>query len=105
MEDKYVEKIIETEARSKSNLKRLDEQESEIKELRKTYSLMETMVLRIGNVEKNVESINNKLDEHEKEIQEESTKEFKQKSIKWDKIIDYLFYALLAAALFKLGLK
>lgn len=48
----------------------------------------------MGNVEQNVEKIKTKLDNNSKE-----------KSMKWDKLIDYLFYAILAYALFKLGIK
>ena len=48
----------------------------------------------MGNVEDNVT-----------EIKEEIKKGQEQKGMKWDKLIDYLFYAILAFALFKLGLK
>ena len=37
MEDKYIEKIIEIEQRSKSNTKRLDEHDSQLKELSNVY--------------------------------------------------------------------
>lgn len=67
-DNKIIERLVSVEEKAKSNTKRLDEQALEIKELSKTYSLMETMVLRIGNVEKNVESINSKLDKHDEEI-------------------------------------
>lgn len=103
--DEMLERLVAVEERAKSNTKRIDAHEKDIDELKKTYSIMENMNYRMGNVEKNVESINDKLDKHEKEIKEESTKIDKDKSIKWDKLIDYLFYAILAYALFKLGLK
>lgn len=103
--DEMLERLVAVEERAKSNTKRIDAHEKDIDELKKTYSIMENMNYRMGNVEKNVESINDKLDKHEKEIKEEGTKIDKDKSIKWDKLIDYLFYAILAYALFKLGLK
>lgn len=99
------ERLIQTEDRSKSNTKRIDEHDKEIEELKKTHAIMEKMDYRMENMEKSVISINKKLDKHEKEIQEENSKESKSKAIKWDKLIDYIFYAILAYALIKLGLK
>lgn len=94
MEEKYIEKIAEIESRSKSNTHRIDEQEKKINNLEKTYSIMEKMDFRMGKVENAVERIDTKLENSEK-----------QKGMKWDKLIDYLFYAILAYALFRLGLK
>ncbi len=94
MEKEYIERIVETEQRSKSNTKRLDEHDEDIKELKNTYKIMEKMDYRMSNVENNVS-----------EIKEEIKKGKEQKGTKWDKLIDYLFYAILAFALFKLGLK
>lgn len=99
------ERLVAVEERAKSNTKRLDEHDTDIKELKKTYSIMEKMDFRMENMEKNVDNINKKLDKQEVEIQEESTKMDKAKGLKWDKLIDYIFYAILAFALFKLGLK
>ncbi len=94
LDEKYIEKIAETEQRSKSNTKRIDEHDEQIKELQNTYSIMKKMDYRMGNVENNVS-----------EIKEDIQKSKEQKGMKWDKLIDYLFYAILAYALFKLGLK
>jgi hypothetical protein len=94
LDEKYIEKIAEIEQRSKSNTKRLDEYDGQIKELQNTYTIMEKMDYRMGNVENNVS-----------EIKEDIQKSKEQKGMKWDKLIDYLFYAILAYALFKLGLK
>ena len=94
LDEKYIEKIAEIDQRSKSNTKRLDEYDGQIKELQNTYSIMEKMDYRMGNVENNVS-----------EIKEDIQKSKEQKGMKWDKLIDYLFYAILAYALFKLGLK
>lgn len=103
------ERLVAVEERAKSNTKRIDAHEKDIEELKKTYSIMEKMDYRMGNVEKVVENINTKLDKHDKEIQEEQNKDNKEKGKKWDKLIDYLFYFIIAAALgflcMKLGIK
>ena len=94
MNEKYIEEIARIDARSKSNTHRIDEHEDRLSNLEKTYSIMEKMDYRMGKVENAVERIDTKLENGEK-----------QKGMKWDKLIDYLFYAMLAYALFKLGLK
>ena len=94
MEEKYIEKIQEIADRSKSNTKRIDDHDKKLDDLEKTYSIMEKMNYRMGKVENAVERIDIKLQGSDK-----------NKSMKWDKLLDYLFYALLAYALFKLGLK
>ena len=95
MEDKeIIERLVEVEQRSKSNTKRIDEYEERIESLEKTYSIMEKMDYRMSNVENNVS-----------EIKQEITKGKEQKGLKWDKLIDYLFYAFIGYALLKLGIK
>ena len=101
MEEKYIEKIQANEDRSKSNAKRLDDHDKDIEELRKNQSILENMSYRMGKVEESTEKINTKIDELNAKTNEPN----KQKAVKWDKLIDYLFYAILAYALFKLGLK
>lgn len=86
--------ITEIEQRSKSNSKRLDDVERSVDELKKTYSIMEKMDLRVSNIETSVKTINTKLDT-----------QTEKKGMKWDKLIDYIFYAILAYCLYKLGLK
>ena len=46
-----------------------------------------------------LKGIKEKLDKHDKAISEEANKDDKEKSKKWDKVIDYLFYFILAALL------
>ena len=94
MDNEYVKKIIETEERSKSNTKRLDKHDKDIEELKKTYAIMEKMDYRMGQVEDSIKIIDNKLD-----------KQVEKKGMKWDKLIDYIFYAILAVCLLRLGLK
>ena len=87
MNDMDRERLVQVEDRAKSNTKRLDDHDNEIEELKKTYAIMEKMNYRMENVEKSVTSINNK---------------------KWDKLIDYIFYSVIAVILVlvytKLGL-
>ena len=98
MEKPDIEKLQETSDRSKSNTKRLDEHERRIEVLEKTYSVMEKMEYRMESMEGSVKEINKKLDENAE-----------QKGKKWDKLIDYLFYFVLALLLgyiaVQLGLK
>ncbi len=104
MNDMDRERLVQVEDRAKSNTKRLDDHDNEIEELKKTYAIMEKMNYRMENVEKSVISINDKLDKHEEEI----NKTDKEKSKKWDKLIDYIFYSVIAVILVlvytKLGL-
>lgn len=99
MEDtNLVERLVKVEQSDKSAHHRLDEQEKDIDELKKTYVIMEKMDFRMENVEKNVAGINIKLEEVDK-----------NKGRKWDKLIDYIFYFILSTTLgyiaIKLGLK
>ena len=98
-------RFVKLEENVKSNQHRLDNAEQKIEKLEDTYKIMEKMDWRMGNVETSVNKINEKLDKHEKDITDEKSKTDKEKSIKWDKLFDYLFYAVLAYALIKLGLK
>lgn len=86
--DNHVEELIEFKERCKSNSKRLDEHDDRIDKLEKTYSIMEKMDYRMGKVENAVDKINIKLDNN---VQE--------KGKKWDKLVDYLFYAFIAVML------
>lgn len=94
MEKDEIEKLEEVNQRSKSNTKRLDEHDKEIKELQNTYRTLEAMNFRMGNVEKNVQDINSKLEK----VSEEKGK-------KWDKLIDYIFYFILASILGYIAVK
>lgn len=88
MEEKYIEKIVANEQSAKQAHKRLDEAETRIEALEKTYSIMEKMNYRMERVEDSVEKIDKKLDEN-----------YNEKSKKWDKLIDYLFYAILGGVI------
>lgn len=102
LDTELIEKVAHLEEREKSNTKRLDDHDSRLDNLEKTYSIMEKMDYRMGKVETAVEKIDSKLDEkvHEND---------KEKGKKWDKLIDYIFYTILGAimllVLAKVGLK
>lgn len=98
IETDMIERLVAVEEGRKSNTKRLDEHDLRIDNLEKTYSIMEKMNYRMENVEMAVEKIDKKLDENQEE-----------KGKKWDKLIDYIFYSVIAVILgfiyMKLGLK
>lgn len=86
--DDIKERLIATEERAKSNTKRIDEHDKEINKLKKTYSIMEKMDYRMQNVENNVSKINTKLDKQEEKILQKNAQKYKEKGMKWDKLID-----------------
>ena len=77
---------------------KFDNHEERITSLEHSTKVLETMNYRIGQMETTIKSINNKLDNKETEIGK-----------KWDKLIDYLFYFIVALirsyVAFKLGIK
>lgn len=86
MEDKYIEKIIETEARAKSNTNRLDEHDQQIKELSNVY-------VALTKVDNKVENVNTKVDTIEKDV-----KDIKEKPAKkWDSLISTLITCIATA--------
>lgn len=89
-----IEKVAHLEERAKSNTRRITEHDEQIKELSNVYVALTKVDDKISNVEKDVS-----------EIKETVEKSKEQKGMKWDKLIDYLFYAILAFALFKLRIK
>lgn len=68
--------------------KEIEKHEKRITNLEKTYQVMEKMEYRMEQMEKSVTAINDKLDDQSEE-----------KGKKWDKLIDYLFYFIIAALL------
>lgn len=83
-------KVAHLEEREKSNTKRLDDHDSRLDNLEKTYSIMEKMDYRMGQVETAVDKIDKKLDAKVNEND-------KEKGKKWDKLVDYIFYTILGA--------
>ena len=98
----FIERIAHLEEQNKSNTKRIDEHDERIEKLENTYSTLQKMDYRIGKLETTIEKMDNKLDS---KINQDS----ENKGKKWDKLLDYLFYSVIAILLTllysKLGLK
>lgn len=77
---------------------KFDNHEERITTLEHSTRVLETMNYRLGQMETTIKTINTKLDNKENE-----------KGKKWDKLIDYLFYFIVALILsyvaYKLGIK
>lgn len=77
---------------------KFDNHEERITSLEHSTKILETMNYRLGQMETTIKTINTKLDSKENE-----------KGKKWDKLIDYLFYFIIALILgyvaYKLGIK
>lgn len=78
--------------------KTIEIHEKRISNLEKTYQVMEKMEYRMNLMEKTMASMDEKLDAQASE-----------KGKKWDKLIDYIFYFVIAALLgyiiHKMGIK
>lgn len=78
----------EIKERFNSMDKRIEIHEKRLNNLEKTYQVMEKMEYRMDQMENTIKSIDSKLDSQTED-----------KGRKWDKLIDYLFYAIIAALL------
>ena len=79
----------------------LAKHDERIRKLEDTYSLMQQMNCRIENVEGAV----TKVEKAVGKIDEKLSAKVEEKGKKWDKLIDYLFYAVIAFLLGYIGLK
>ncbi len=73
---------------------KISDHEDRIKNLEKIYVIMAKMESTMNNIKSDVTNIKTRLDG-----------ETEKKGMKWDKLIDYIFYAILAYCLWKLGIK
>lgn len=108
MEKDYTEKIIETEQRSKSNMKRLDEHDTRFKEVDSKLDDMHELTYAIKEIANEVKLMRedvNKLDKRVENIEQEPTKEYKdtKKQIKYQ-IIGFVLGIILTILALKLGL-
>ncbi len=98
MENNYIEKLIEVEQRSKSNVKRLDEHERKIEELSDFYVALTKVDDKVNNIENDVSEMKTDI----KEIKEKPTKRYDQL---WGYIVSAIIGALITFLAVKIGLK
>lgn len=102
MEKDYIERLIETEQRSKSNTKRIDEVESEVKENRELTIAVKEIATEIKYLREDQTDINNRL----KKIEEKPSKDYEETKKKMlDKILSFIIGIILMYLALKLGLE
>lgn len=84
--------LIEEKFRNQGKV--ITDHEERIKNLEKTYVIMAKMETTLNNMKSDISGIKEKINT-----------EADKKGMKWDKLIDYIFYAVLAYCLYKLGIK
>lgn len=101
-EKELIERLVETEQRSKSNTKRIDEIETEVKENRELTIAVKEIATEMKHLREEQTDINKRL----KVIEEKPVKEYEEtkSKIKWQ-IIGFGLGIILAFLAFKLGLK
>lgn len=97
----FIERLVETEQRSKSNSKRIDEIETEVKENRE----LTVAVKEIATEMKHMREEQNKMNERLKIIEEKPIKDYEdtKKQVK-GKVISFVTGIVLTAIAFALGL-
>lgn len=101
-EKELIERLVETEQRSKSNTKRIDELETEVKENRELTVAVKEIATEMKHVREEQTDINKRL----KVIEEKPVKEYEETKakVKWQ-IIGFGLGIILTFLAFKLGLK
>ena len=95
-----IERLVETEQRSKSNSKRIDEVEAEVKENRE----LTVAVKEIATEMKHMREEQNKMNERLKIIEEKPVKEYEEtKSQVKKQVISFFVGIILTAIAFALG--
>ena len=101
MEKEYVEKLVETEQRSKSNTKRIDEMEQEVKDNRDLIVSVKEIATEVKYLRENQADMNNRL----KKIEEKPFKDYEEtKKEMMKKVISFILGIILMFIAFKLGL-
>lgn len=102
MEKTDIIKLQETEDRSKSNTKRLDELEQEVKENRELTVAVKEIATEMKHLREDQTDMNNRL----KKIEEKPVKEYEEvkSKVKWQ-VIGFALGIILMFLAFKLGLK
>ncbi len=97
----FIERLVETEQRSKSNSKRIDEIEAEVKENRE----LTVAVKEIATEMKHMREEQNKMNERLKIIEEKPVKEYEEtKSQVKKQVISFFVGIILTVIAFALGL-
>lgn len=101
-EKELIERLVETEQRSKSNTKRIDEIETEVKENRELTVAVKEIATEMKHLREDQTDMNKRL----KIIEEKPVKEYEEtkSKIKWQ-IIGFVLGIILMFLAFKLGLK
>ena len=97
----FIERLVETEQRSKSNSKRIDEIETEVKENRE----LTVAVKEIATEMKHMREEQNKMNERLKIIEEKPIKDYEEtkKQVK-KQVVSFITGIVLTAIAFALGL-
>lgn len=96
MNKEEIKQLEEINQRSKSNEKRINDHDAKIDKLENVYIALTKVDGRVEKVESDVGEIKKMITSHNPD---------KSKALKWDKLIDYMFYTVLAYCLYKLGIK
>lgn len=101
-EKELIERLVETEQRSKSNTKRIDEIETEVKENRELTVAVKEIATEMKHLREEQTDMNKRL----KIIEEKPVKEYEEtkSKIKWQ-VIGFVLGIILMFLAFKLGLK
>jgi len=93
MEDEYIKTLIETEQRSKSNTKRLDEMDGQIKalndlivEVTKLTNEIKHTNETVGEIKESIKQVNCKVDDIKL-----------QPASRWNKVVEQIIYLIVAA--------
>ena len=98
MDEKYIEKIIEVDSRSKSNTHRLDEHDKKIKELSNVYVALTKVDDKVTNVETDVGEI-------KKDLKDIKDKPSKKMDLIWGYVVGGVIGAIITFLTVRLGLK
>ena len=98
MEQKYIEKLIETEQRSKSNTKRLDNVEEKVEDIHNLTLAVKEIATEVKMMREDLNKIDNRV-----VVLEE--KPSKKMDLIWGYIVSAIIGGLIGYILLKLGLK
>lgn len=98
MEKEYIELLIETSERSKSNTKRLDNDEKKIEDIHRLALSIETLATEVKMMREDM----NKMDARVLAIEDKPNKKL---DLIWGYVVSAIIGGVIGYALLKLGLK